>query len=495
MSVPSAELPLLPLALSQVPDPLASALAQEGIATCDYVPGQAATRFVLFDSRVAAPPELRGRQVPIDVHELRRAFDRDPFALLSDERTERAWWRIGPWPVGEEVAAVDRRIVRERLMAALQLRVEAAGGVWLRLAPFPHPYRSAFNLRLDHDDYVPVDFEALLSAVAGHESACSHYVCASGFASRPRALARLRGQHVGSHGYHHHTYPLAADNERNLRRGIDFLRGAGHEPVGFVAPMGRFYRGLLAALRSLGVSHSSEFGLAYDDWPFLVGASSVLQIPVHPICLGICLEAATKACGHEPRVLAHAAEALTEHFCQLVATRHAAGEPAFLYGHPDGRLGRYPDVLRRLFATVDHTPGMWQTTLATFESWWRERLSVRWSVTRSESRLTIEVDRPTARFPLAVEIACGNRWARLPLDKSRVELVPTRLTYERRAPRVEPERIRHSEPTPWRARVLRSLDWETETPLGELSARNWRGWLKRELRRLRGTRHANRQAA
>ncbi len=69
------------------------------------------------------------------------------------------------------------------------------------------------------------------------------------------------------------------------------LRSAGIEPSGFVAPHGRFNRTLLIALEMLGVTHSSEFGLAYDELPFAVGSGAVLQIPIHPVCLEIFLEA------------------------------------------------------------------------------------------------------------------------------------------------------------------------------------------------------------
>ena len=49
--------------------------------------------------------------------------------------------------------------------------------------------------------------------------------------------------------------------------------------------------GLKAALEKLQVGHSSEFGLAYDDLPFWPRQSSVLQVPVHPVSLGIFLNA------------------------------------------------------------------------------------------------------------------------------------------------------------------------------------------------------------
>ena len=58
-------------------------------------------------------------------------------------------------------------------MELLREQVERAGGIWLRVAAYPYPYRSAFNFRFDHDEYDPHDFDATLTAIAGYESAWS----------------------------------------------------------------------------------------------------------------------------------------------------------------------------------------------------------------------------------------------------------------------------------------------------------------------------------
>src|SRR5690606_30009972 len=142
-------------------------------------------------------------------------YSRDPFDALLDEQAERFQWRIGSTLVSEEVARVDKRAVRSRLMSRLRRLLEQAGGVWMKLAAWPFPHRSAFNFRLDHDEYDEDDFHAVMNAVAGHEASVSHYVCASTHESEQAALLRLRGSDVGSHGYWHHTYYDAEDNLKN----------------------------------------------------------------------------------------------------------------------------------------------------------------------------------------------------------------------------------------------------------------------------------------
>ncbi|HEY5315531.1 MAG TPA: hypothetical protein VIK18_23575, partial [Pirellulales bacterium] len=358
-----AELPLLPLVLGLVPGSLHRALQQAGVpvASCHagaQVPGAVAGRFVLFDSSLGPCGPIDPRQTAIDLRSLRQGHSPDPLAALDDTRSARRSWQVGDRRVSEVVARCDKRVIRQRLLARLRALIESAGGVWLRVAPFPHPYRSAFNFRLDHDEYRPDDFDSVLRATAGYEQALSHFVAGARFEGQRAALDRLRPMDVGSHGYRHHTYRRADENRRNIARGIDVLRRAGIEPSGFAAPHGRWPPGLARVLDALGISHSSEFALAYDDLPFFPDSSHALQIPVHPVCLGICLEASDRS-GGGPRGRAHAAAALAEYFVQTAVAKHGAGEPLFFYGHPDGRLGQYPDVLRRLLATVSQLPGLW----------------------------------------------------------------------------------------------------------------------------------------
>lgn len=475
-------LPDLPLLLADVPWTLRQALAQEGVPWADQH-GRLAGRFVLFDSR-RGPAVLDRHQIAIDVHALRAGRRQDPFEALADERAACHQWQIRGLAVRETVARVDRAVVRERLLADLRILIEAAGGLWLRISPFPHPYRSAFNFRLDHDEYDAHDFAAALSAIAGYEHAVSHYVCASTHANCPEALARLRGAHVGSHGWWHHTYRQAADNVANIGRGIEGLRAAGVDPVGFAAPHGRFHRGLLTALVELGVTHSSEFGLAYDDLPFFPGQSDVLQIPIHPICLGICLEAARRL-SERPVSERQAAEATLEHWRSIVADKHSAGEPIFLYGHPDGRLGRFPHLLRDVLSCVGQSPSVWCTTLAEFERWWRRRAGVRVSVMQRDAKIEVAADGLAPGHQPAIEFFRGNQVAALELDQAKLSFSPDALTWRRRQRR-QPSCAPPVALAPTvRANLRLHLDWERVTPIEEINVTTWRGWAKRTLRRMR----------
>jgi len=479
-------LPLLPLTLSRVPVGLRQALGQEGVPFVERARSNSAAKFVLFDSRLEKAPLLCAEQKAIDVDLVRRLARRDVLAELVDERPVRRAWQVGQLEAVEEVAHIDKRAVRRTAMALLRGLIERQGGVWFKLAPFPYRYRSAFNFRFDHDDFVAADFDAVLSALRGCEDAASHFVCGSTHERHPDALARLRGMEVGSHGYWHYTYRDRRENQRNIRRGIEVLRQAGIDPSGFVAPHGRFPSALLETLEQLGISHSSEFTLAYDELPFFPRESRVLQIPVHPVSLGVILEAAQRQLpgfDHDPSLLECVLSDAEEYFVAVARAKHSAGEPIFFYCHPDGRLGRYPRVLRAVLDEVSTLPAVWKTTYSRMAAWWRERASIVPRVEATADGYAISVDRMPQGFHAALELWRENRAATVPLNQSLVQISPDALSYETRPAEVAvgESRIIGDRAT-LRDAVLRRLDWERATPTREIRVRGVRTLVKKTLR-------------
>ena len=475
----------MPLILDDVPRGLTQVLAQEGVPFRSRMAGSAKGRFLLFDSRRGRCPTLLPGQMAIDVDRLRDAFEGDPFEQLLDETAERHQWNVAGLVVSEEIARVDRRAIRRRLIEKLRARIEQAGGVWLCVGAFPYPYRSAVNVRIDYDRYDEQDFYTLMQVIDGEHHATSHFVCGAAYEPHPSALARLRGLDVGTHGYHHHTYLTESENLRNIRRGMETLAAAGIEPSGFAAPHGRFHRGLLAAMESLEIGHSGEFALAYDDLPFFPYGGTVLQIPVHPICLGLFLDTVQ---GDGPRRIAATQQAVrtaVDYFRQVARQKYHAGEPVFLYGHPTGRLGRYPQVLRAVFDTVGEFGAAWKVTCTRFADWWRHRATVRLTVVRRDDQFVVKTESLPREFRMAIEYHRGRHVARMHLDHEVLRFSPTALAYENLSPRPTFQPVRVDAAHTLRSHVRRVIDWEKETPPEEIPLVNWRNLAKRVLRQFR----------
>jgi hypothetical protein len=372
-----------------------------------------------------------------------------------------------------------------------QLRklVEAAGGVWARLAPFPAGYRSAFCFRFDHDAYVAEDFNAVVAAIAGHEEATTHFICGATHGEHLGALERLDGLDVGSHGFYHHTYADAAENRRNIARGIDVLRRCGIDPSGFAAPHGRSPQSLGAVLAELGVTHSSEFAAAFDDLPYR-NERCPWQIPIHPVCLGIVLESLDADQAADPTARQAAADAVAEYFVSVADAKRAAGELCVLYGHPDGRLGRYPHILRTLLEHVAGRSDVWRTNLTSLAWWFDLRDRTRWSLWDTADGWTIRhldaADTSAFDATLSLELNVGAEAASVPLDGRPTHLVRRSMLRPAAASSADelPRPSRREFLSGIKPRLRRWLDWERTTPIAEIGTDHWRGRLKRTLRRV-----------
>lgn len=478
----------LPFLLWKAPPGLELILAQEGVAfevVRDPHPfAFRGGRFVLFDGRRESPATLRllltSGHVAIDVDAFRKGEPVDPFEALVDDRPMRATWEVGGYALREKVARRPKARIRDRIIDRLREEVLAHDGVWMRLAPFPHPFRSAFNLRVDLDEPVAEDYFRFALARNLLDDCTTHFVSTAAYQSEREVLADLAGRDAQSHGHYHYVYRDPEANLRNLERADLILRDRGFEVEGFAAPHGRWNASLDDAMEALGYSYSSDFQLGYDDLPFFPWKdgrfSKVLQVPIHPICEGLFLDAG-----------AADGRCVADHLAAVVAEKADAGEPAFVYGHPERRLGRMPEIPLALAATLDRRPLVWRTTLTGMARWWRWRASRRWiAIARGPGRVEVQFDDWDADYPLALEVQRGEFRSLLPLSGPRTILDLSALAYERRpapARRVvrppEPDR----RPASWRQLVRQAIDWETVTPVDEIPDATLAGRVKKGLRR------------
>jgi hypothetical protein len=495
MNAADNNLALLPLLLDGTPPALEQMLRQEGVPARGVGRPGPAARFVIFDGRSGPSRPLLPGQVPIDIRRLHHGQVAEEFDALDDRDASHAarhTWDIGGLKIAEEVATVDRRAVRRRVLAALRDAIEQAGGLWLNVSAYPFPYRSLFSFRIDYDNYDAEDLANVLRAVEGQEHATTHFISGAAYDGRHDALRRFAGLDVASHAYWHHTYRTEEENYANIARGIEVLRRAGLEPSGHSAPHGRYNDGLRRAMERLGVTHSSEFALAHDDWPFVPTGGQVLQIPIHPICLGLFIDAARLADARtgagigEPSSRLRAVAAARRHLIAVAKNNYAAGEPIILYGHPCGRLGRHHELLGDIFQTIAQMTAVWKTTFTRLNRWWRAREAMQLVVRAEGESFAIDADGLPGGWKPTVELWRGRHVARLPLQGPSLRFQRGALAYENRASTdgLRPVRIDASHGV--RGRVARWLDWEKVTPIEEIHTNTIRGKAKRLLRRLKG---------
>ena len=329
----------------------------------------------------------------------------------------------------ERVSRVDRAAIRRRLIARIRDAVTRSGGVWARLAAYPHPYRSAFNFRADLDEPCPDDYARFARARRPIDDCSTHFVSTHAYGESPDVLADLKGLDTQSHGHYHVVYRHEAANRRNLERADMLLRENGFRPAGFAAPEGRWNAGLDRAMETLGYEYASDFHLGHDDLPFFPRRdgrfSRVLQVPIHPICEGLFLDAGAD----DP------AARIARHLIATARAKVESGEPAFLYGHPERRLGRFPEVVSTLAAAVGEMDRVWRVTLTEFARWWLWRTRRSWSLAaKGEGRYEVQFEDWDGAYPMALEVVRGDHVASVPLVGPRQVVRPGELAYVRGRP-------------------------------------------------------------
>jgi hypothetical protein len=443
-----------------------------------FLPGQ----FVLFDSRAVSARTLRALltkgHVPIDVDLLRRGEPLDPFAALVDHRTARVCWTVGDQALSERVSRIPKAWIRRRLIGKLREAVVEAGGAWIRLAPFPHPYRSAFSFRVDLDESRPDDYHRFASARAPLADCCTHFVSTNAYTHHSSVLGNLRGYDTQSHGHFHHVYRDPALNRANIERADRILRSMRFEPQGFAAPHGHWRQSLDDVLEDLGYRYSSDFQLGFDDFPFFPWKgdrfSRVLQIPVHPVCEGLFLEAGIST----PSIVGG-------YLRQVIESKLAAGELAAVYGHPERRLGRMPEVLRMIACAVQRKPFVWRVTFTELARWWQWRAERRFLVVpREGQRMEVQFDDWNQEYTPTLEIYRGRFRCALPVTGPCMSFSLADLAYERwdepNASLAPPVVVRGERSL--KHAVKTAIDWETVTPLDHIPRSTIPNRLKRGLR-------------
>ena len=481
-------LPLLPLLLWETPPGLELILRQEGIAFRQVEATDPSTllagRFLLYDSREASLRAIaeglsRDHRV-IDIHPYRRDEPSDPFEALIDRKPALAEWKIAGLSLRETVARQAKGIIRERLLEALRASVAEQGGVWARLSPYPYPYQSAFNFRADLDEDNPDDYARFADARRPLEDCATHFVSTFAYAQRASVLDDLKRLDTQSHGHFHHIYDDPRENRSNLQNAHAILFDFGFDPKGFAAPHGRWTLASDACLEALGYEYASDFQIGYDDFPFFpwIGErfSRVLQIPIHPICEGLFLDAGAMG-GTE----------VAEHLVEVVQSRLDGHLPAFVYGHPERRIARYPEILQRLAVTIAGARNLWRVTLTEFAAWWKFRDSQEWTLLeREDGEVELRRAESSPLYAMSVEIRRGNERATFPLERDRTLFALDDLRFKNRRLRFDratPSIIQP--PVSLKATVRRAIDWETVTPLDALPSQTPAQRLKRRIRRLK----------
>ncbi len=279
-------------------------------------------------SRTSFLPDARFLQKTVDILSVGNGWvgfvGFDISRLLTDSRSRRKQF-YAPTPrfPTEIVATVTKgtifRIVRQVLQELFFKRRLPYVYRWY----FPRDNPSVFAYRIDSDDAHVEQVDAFFETANQHRIKMTwflHGEAHEGWFGHFRKY-QAQGHEMAVHGYRHATFPTAAQNRHNISRCQALLEQEGLVYEGFAAPYGFWNTGLARAVMDAGFHYSSEFSQAYDTLPFYPYVqgdfSGVLQLPVHPVCIGSLMAArATEA-------------QMKEYFATVICQKLALLEPVF----------------------------------------------------------------------------------------------------------------------------------------------------------------------
>jgi hypothetical protein len=291
--------------------------------------------------------------------------------LWADRRRARHFVAIGDGQtIYEDMAAVVKKNVRRVVVDVIKQAFFERGLPYVHKWYFPGRNRSVLCFRGDADGGTRENFQRWLDAVRPFASCTSVFFCTSQYLHKRDLItaAASAGLEVGSHNHWHIVFPDRPTNRISLFRAQQVLSQACHRPRGFVAPAHFWHPTLYRLLEEEGYQYSSCFGVNHDGIPYFPVVAnrlgSVLEIPYH--CLG----------DRFPRFdIPLDSDTTRRFFRKLIEKKHAAGEPMFLYGHPDieGRMGTAPRLLRLILETALSHSDVKPWHLSEYAAWWRRR--------------------------------------------------------------------------------------------------------------------------
>ncbi len=297
-----------------------------------------------------------------------------PFRLSdvwADTRRARRFVLIGYGHyIYEDMAAVVKKNVRRVVVDVLKRAFFRKGLPFAHKWYYPGSYRSVLCFRGDADGGPRENFRKWLRTVRPFASCTSVFFCTSRYAHKRDLIASAArtGLEVGSHNHWHIVHPDSLTNQIALNRAENILSSVGCNPRGFVSPAYFWRASMYRHLEERGYDYASSFGISHDSIPYhpVVGkrTSRILEIPFH--CLG----------DRFPRFDIPLDSDITRRFFnELIDKKYLAGEPMFLYGHPDkaGRMGTTPELVRFILEVATSRSDVWPIQLSTYARWWQMR--------------------------------------------------------------------------------------------------------------------------
>ncbi|MFO7444834.1 MAG: polysaccharide deacetylase family protein, partial [Ignavibacteriaceae bacterium] len=267
----------------------------------------------------------------------------------------------------EKVSVVSKGTVRYYVQAALEELFRFRKLPFVNLWHFPNGAENVFLFRIDTDFGKREQVDNLYKVIEKNNIKASWFLEVKSCEDWLSRYKEFQNQELSLHCYTHKVFNSYKNNFREISKGLEVLKSSGIFPKGFAAPYGEWNYSLAKSINDLSFEYSSEFGYAYDCYPFRpvlkTGDSKILQIPIHPVSMG------------RLHWGGHSEENILNYFYNLTEQKIKAQEPVALYTHPFEERFNLLDLIFKKIKSY----GIPNYTFAEFGSWWNKREEFVWN--------------------------------------------------------------------------------------------------------------------
>lgn len=309
------------------------------------------------------------------------AFPFDVNELMLDVRSKKkSFYSNRKRLPYETVSKVSKSVLRRLVSNAIEYLFHSKNLPFVHLWYFPKDSKNIFSFRIDTDYGNKEQIEELYKSSLKHQIPFTWFVDVKSQKEWIDYFAKMNEQEIGVHCYEHNVYDSYAENYKNIRTALDALREVGMSPNGFASPYGKWNSGLAQAIRDHAFRYSSEFSYDYDNLPsntlLFDNPNSVLQIPVHPICIG------------SLRRQGFSSGEMIEYYHDQIDKKLLLNDPIIFYHHP---THNHLEVIENILNYVKNK-NLTAMRMNDYAEWWKKRCEVGLNVNINENRLSIVGD-------------------------------------------------------------------------------------------------------
>ncbi len=319
-------------------------------------------------------------------------------ALFLDIRSGRKNFYAAKTRLPSEVTStVSKGTLRSFITEILQHLYGHRGIPFVHKWYYPGGEQSIFTFRVDSDQGTLKDIDDLHELCARYSIKTMWFVDTKSHEHWLSRFKNLGQQEAGIHCYEHLSYSTDELNFQNFSRAQSLLSSNGITARGAAAPYGTWNQSVASVFEQLGMQFSSEFSLDYDDLPFFPFLterfSPVLQMPIHPICVGSMLRSG------------YSSAEMKQYFRQLIDNKLLLREPLCLYHHP---THHHLEIFEYIFHYVQskHVENISYTEYA---DWWKARNASDWKFEyhRKENSVTATSSTETSKCYWRIVVPSG----------------------------------------------------------------------------------------